>query len=497
MSWPTPADYQEAIQAPSLCFQDPDLQTGQPKLDMRGLPQVASGNFASVYTIISAKSWAVRCFLRATPDVERRYEEISKHLLDPQLQQVNSLLPFYFLVNGILVRGQWHTIVKMKWTDSKPMPAWVAGNLHSPVALQALSTSLRYEINQLQSQGVAHCDLQHGNVLVSKTGRMELVDYDGMFVPAFTGQLSPELGHANFQHPKRQPADYDRYLDNFSALVIITSLKALAEQPGLWAKYSVGENLIFTKADFLAPQQSSVFRELISKGSQEVRDLAAGLAGCCAQWPLPQEPLDTFLGRLSTFAVPFSQFPTSSFKAPVAPGRVSSVNRSAGPFVWPSFNKRFLAFAAIFLIMIAAVAITRYFRSEPSPVPPVPDIVQPPASPTPIVPSSQKTPAIHKNLDKLSPYPSRPIMPSPSIASFEVVPQVTTPCAMVILRWTVKNADSVEVEPDIGAQPAAGYQIVFPQQTTEYKIKVSGPGGSATRTALLSVTHPAAGPCRR
>lgn len=395
MAWPTAADYQDAIQSPSICFQDPELKVGQPRLNIRGLPQVASGNFASVYTIAGAKIWAVRCFLRNLPGVEKRYDEISKQLRGVQTL---SLLPFHFLGDGILILGQWYPIVKMQWSDSKEMSSWVASNLHAPSSLLALSDSLRHEINLLQSHGVAHGDLQHGNVLVTKSGHVELVDYDGMFVPAFAGQPSPELGHVNFQHPKRQPADYDQYLDNFSALVVITSLKALSEQPGLWSKYSTGENLIFTQADFLAPTQSSIFSELIANGSPEVRDLASGLAGCCSYWPLPQESLDTFLGRLSTFAVPASQFRSLPRSKQSATAQPRFTPRAAPPFVWPSFNQRFLAFvAALVMIVIAGAAMRIYLRPNDTPagenhngnngVPPAdklpdPAQLQPPVNPT-------------------------------------------------------------------------------------------------------------------
>jgi hypothetical protein len=67
---------------------------------------------------------------------------------------------------------------------------------------------------------------------------------------------------------------------------------------------------------------------------------------------------------------------------------------------------------------------------------------------------------------------------------------------MVLLRWTVNDAETIDVEPDIGRLPASGYRIVFPRQTTEYTIKASGNGGSVTKTALLSVSRSAKGACR-
>jgi len=51
MPWPTPADYQDAIQNPKICFKDPTLKAGSVELTALGLPRVASGNFASVYKV--------------------------------------------------------------------------------------------------------------------------------------------------------------------------------------------------------------------------------------------------------------------------------------------------------------------------------------------------------------------------------------------------------------------------------------------------------------
>jgi len=49
MPWPTPQDYNEAIQNPQLSFGDPELQGGKPELTPLGLPRPITGGFASVY----------------------------------------------------------------------------------------------------------------------------------------------------------------------------------------------------------------------------------------------------------------------------------------------------------------------------------------------------------------------------------------------------------------------------------------------------------------
>ena len=86
MGWPTPQDYQEAIQSPRLCFSDLELKQGLSSLDSLGLPKPISGAFASVYQMNCAnRRWAVRCFLREFADQERRYLAISDHLKSVKL----------------------------------------------------------------------------------------------------------------------------------------------------------------------------------------------------------------------------------------------------------------------------------------------------------------------------------------------------------------------------------------------------------------------------
>ena len=56
-----------------------------------------------------------------------------------------------------------------------------------------------------------------------------------------------------------------------------------------------------------------------------------------------------------------------------------------------------------------------------------------------------------------------------------------------LLTWTTTNADSVTIDPDIGAVPAGGSQIVTPGQDVTYTIIATGPGGVATDTVHIDV----------
>ena len=141
----------------------------------------------------------------------------------------------------------------------------------------------------LKKAGIAHGDLQHGNILVAED-EIRLVDYDGMYVPGLAGMRSNETGHPNYQHPHRMGSHFGAHLDNFSAWVIHLSLLALAADPELWEQTSRGdEALIFRKKDYDFPAQSRALGLVKASKDAEVRKLAKRFLQIL-RLPLPQVP---------------------------------------------------------------------------------------------------------------------------------------------------------------------------------------------------------------
>ena len=123
MPWPTPQDFNEAVQNPRLAFADPDLRAGQPELTPLGLPRPISGGFACVYKIQSGgRLWAARCFLSEVADQQRRYEAISKHLKSAGLGYT---VPFSYLPTGIKVQGKAYPLLKMEWIQGESLSSFV------------------------------------------------------------------------------------------------------------------------------------------------------------------------------------------------------------------------------------------------------------------------------------------------------------------------------------------------------------------------------------
>lgn len=283
MPWPTPQDYNEAIQTPRLSLCDPELQGGQPDLSPLGLPRPITGNFASVYRLrCGAEDWAVRCFWREYADMQQRYEAISRHLAASALPYV---VPCVYQPAGIVIRGQSFPLLKMRWLQGMLLNEYVGRQRHDRAAMQRLAEQCLAMARALERAGVAHGDLQHGNILVVGE-ELRLVDYDGMFVPALAGLGSHESGHPNYQHPARG-ADFDPRLDRFSAWLIYLSLLALAADPSLWDRFGQGEErLLFHRTDLEQPQRSLLVDALGASPDPCVRDLSVRLVSFLGRSPL-------------------------------------------------------------------------------------------------------------------------------------------------------------------------------------------------------------------
>jgi hypothetical protein len=266
MRLPQLDEYQQAIQKPHLAFQDVDLRECHPETDpIIGWPRVTSGGFALTYRLLGPhKQWAVRCFHKPVPDRRRRYDAISRFLNNNRNPIFTDI---HYLPQGIRVDEHWYPVTKMRWLPGETLSKFIEGNITRPQALASLPGQFQELVAALEHVGVAHGDLQHGNIMVSE-GKLMLIDYDGMYVPDLAGSTSSELGHVNYQHPARTARDFGTHLDRFSAIVIYLALRALTLAPnpaGLWQDHSSsGENLLFTQEDFRFPDTSKLLSRLAS-----------------------------------------------------------------------------------------------------------------------------------------------------------------------------------------------------------------------------------------
>jgi hypothetical protein len=278
MNLPSGQDYREAVQHPAVCFSDPELRSGTPDLDPLQLPRVMSGNFASVFSIRNPRArYAVRCFVKPDPERQRRYEAISR-----QLAGITTpwKVDFTYIERGIQVGNVWHPICRMEWIEGQSLIPWVERHLGDPAALRNLADQFATVLADLRSRGLAHGDLQHGNILVTPTGQLRLIDYDGMFVPALNGLPSNELGHPNYQHPERRLEHFGPHLDHFSAWVIYVSLVALSVEPALWQILDGGDEcLLLRRRDYDDPTASPAL-DTMDMGLRDLAHVLRSLVVC-------------------------------------------------------------------------------------------------------------------------------------------------------------------------------------------------------------------------
>ena len=274
-SFPSGFQYQEAVQHPDRCFSDSDLRSASFERMAMGLPKMISGNFAAVFPVTSASGhkYAVKCFARRVPHQMQRYERISARL--------STLKPwwatdFQYIPQGIQVEARPYPILRMNWVNGCTLTHWISRHTNRPAAITKLAHCFDEMVHDLSNSGLAHGDLQAGNLLVTDDGQLHLVDYDGMYVPGLDGLPPDEVGHPDYQPPSRSQNDYGPAMDRFSAWLISLSLKILAAAPELWDQLNPthDEYLLLNRHDFLDLNSSSRLAALCSHQDMEVRRLA-------------------------------------------------------------------------------------------------------------------------------------------------------------------------------------------------------------------------------
>ncbi|HEX9530979.1 MAG TPA: hypothetical protein VF954_07565, partial [Acidimicrobiales bacterium] len=275
--FPGAAAYREALQHPDLCLSDPVLASSTVELTDLGLPRAVSGNFATVFQVTDAsgRRHALRCFVRCPDDIGERYEALARHLRGiPDEWNVG----FDYQERGIRVGREWYPIVRSRWLQGQALSTWISDHLWDADAIAGLAVRFAGLVDRLRHHGVAHGDLQHGNILIDAQGELRLVDYDGMYVPGLAGSPSNELGHRNYQHPRRTAQDWGPHLDHFATWVIYTSLLSLSVDPLLWGRLDAGdEGLLFRWHDFADPEHSAAFACLESRPDSTLAELASTL----------------------------------------------------------------------------------------------------------------------------------------------------------------------------------------------------------------------------
>lgn len=270
-AWPTSTDYTEAVQSPAS-FRVGELAALAPVRSMMGVPTAATGQNAVVFLVADAAGsrHALRCFTSAPTDGRSRYLGLDQHVRS--LGGSTTIAGVRWIDDGIQLNGIDWPVVLMPWIEGRRLDSAVehlldAGNGDG---LRRLADNIEAAVHRLQQTGIAHGDLQHGNVLVDDDLSVTLVDLDGVWVSSASLAPPAELGHPNYQHPDRSAATWGPFVDSFSALLIDVSLRALAADHSL-VDCMGGENLVFLRADLEDPH-AEIWSRLASNPDETVRE---------------------------------------------------------------------------------------------------------------------------------------------------------------------------------------------------------------------------------
>lgn len=299
MRLPTLEQYNEAAQNPAVSFYDVELKAGKIKKNMLGLPFAVCGGFALTYNLTCAgRKYAVRCFHKEVRDLADRYAAISR-----KLSSLNSpyFVDFRYQDRGIMVRGQPYPIVKMSWAKGKTLGEFMIDNIGNSGKIAVLRESLTQLSFWLRANRMAHGDIQPGNVMVDDAGHVQLIDYDGMYIPEIGNMGARETGHRNFQHPLRASENpWNENLDNFSFILVWLALSVFELEPDLWNKTgSDGDKFVFSANDLANPGTSQIFTQLLRFPS--IKDRVSKFASICLSGISSVPPLEQFLDRQAQF----------------------------------------------------------------------------------------------------------------------------------------------------------------------------------------------------
>jgi eukaryotic-like serine/threonine-protein kinase len=280
MQFPSKDDYLKAVQHHES-FPDADLRRAEFLRDpLWKVPRPAAGASAVVFKArVDGDLQALRFFLRAEASTQAHYDALGAHVSRHRLQ--DCVAAARWIDAGIKISGRTWPAVRMQWISGHTLYRHVEQLVYhgDTAALNRLATAWLTLVQRLQSAQFAHGDLQHGNVLVDERGALRLVDLDCTWIDAFAGQTPPtETGHPNYQ-PEHRP--WGRWMDTFPGLVVYASLLALSAEPRAWDALNTGDNLVFTRDDFVPPFRTEAWQRLAAIGNPELRRVMTAIQQLC------------------------------------------------------------------------------------------------------------------------------------------------------------------------------------------------------------------------
>lgn len=261
-------DIINSVSVPTL-IKDEFIKKGTFDRLKNGDLQACVGGFSIAFPVeVDGIKWAFRCWHHTLDNDQARIKLLSAELKKVKLPY---FIDFEYEDKGIIVNGAVYPTTRMKWINGRDIKDYICYNKNNRHKLFELASNFFAMTQDLHRLSIAHGDLQHENIMVNPCGKIFLIDYDSMYVPALSYMNSKNStnGKDGYQHPARENCVYSNpTLDYFSEVVILTSILAIAHNPGLIDKYDMDDSdtMLFKRADFRSFTSSKIYSDLYSMG---------------------------------------------------------------------------------------------------------------------------------------------------------------------------------------------------------------------------------------
>ena len=227
MQYPLISEYKDAILNAEDNFNK--LARLRPVLDGHGDPVMSSGNFAVVFKMTDGtKDYAIKCFTKEQEGRAEAYRQICRYLQcvpSPYMVSMQYLEKELFVDTNQSDDDEFPVLL-MDWVEGVSLDRYVKKIKRNGEKRIRLANEFRELSFWLMGQEFAHGDLKPDNIIVTESGHLVLVDYDGMFIPSMRGQKSRELGTPLYRFKGRTPADFDEFSDDYACVFILLVLTA-------------------------------------------------------------------------------------------------------------------------------------------------------------------------------------------------------------------------------------------------------------------------------
>ena len=235
--------------------------------DEHGEPYRSSGAFAVVFKMRDPRTgqlYALKCFTEEQEGRAEAYRKIEEELEVAGTTYFTSMRYYdreLFVDSNVSSESEFPVLL-MDWVEGSTMELYIREHYRDSYAMEMLCYRFCRLAAYLRSQPFAHGDVKPDNIMVSDTGTLTLIDYDGMFVPSMQGESSPTLGTEEFRHPLRTPELFDATVDDFALASIALSLRAIALDSQLLDQYGAPDRLLFSASDYRDLAQSQVMQAI-------------------------------------------------------------------------------------------------------------------------------------------------------------------------------------------------------------------------------------------